>query len=160
MKGFFEKSPSVSSIIVIIVIIVAIFGINHIIDRKSGRLGAKQNQQKIKLINEEISKEESRGLKPANYYSESNIYDIMHKMVNTKIIAENDKIWGELPMNKEEIQNLKGIVEKVNYKDREQLLDILNRWEAGDFSQADKDHNYVWEKLGGTIGRAVGVRIN
>jgi len=160
MKGFFGKNSVISSIIVIIVIIVAIFGIDYIIDKKSGRLEAKQNQQKIKLINEEISKEESGELKPADYCSESDIYDIMHRMVNTKIIAENDKIWGKLPMNKEEIQNLKGIVEKVNYKDREQLLDILNRWEAGDFSQADKDHNYVWEKLGGTIGRAVGVRIN
>jgi len=61
-------------------------------------------------------------------------------------------------MEKEEIQNLKSIVEKINYEDREKLLDILNRWEKGDFSQADKEHNYVWEKLGGTIGRAVGIK--
>ncbi|WP_346915214.1 DUF6241 domain-containing protein [Clostridium sp.] len=158
MKAFFRKKSVIISIIVIIVIIAAVFGVNYLVDRKSGKLAAKENQQEIKSINEEISQEESKELKPADYYPETEIYDIMHRMANTKIIAENNKIWGELPMEKGEIQNLKGIVEKVNYEDREKLLDILTRWEAEDFSQADKDHNYVWEKLGGTIGRALGIK--
>ena len=158
MKAFFRKKSVIISVIVILVIIAAVFGVNYLMDRKSGKLAAKENQQEIKSINEEISQEESKELKPADYYSEAEIYDIMHRMANTKIVAENNKIWGELPMEKEEIQNLKGIVEKVNYEDREKLLDILTRWEAGDFSQADKDHNYVWEKLGGTIGRALGIK--
>ncbi|WP_346939140.1 DUF6241 domain-containing protein [uncultured Clostridium sp.] len=158
MKAFFRKKSVIISIIVILVIIAAVFGVNYLMDRKSGKIDAKENQQEIKSINEEISQEESKELKSADYYPEAEIYDIMHRMANTKIIAEKNKIWGELPMEKEEIQNLKGIVEKVNYEDREKLLDILARWESGDFSQADKDHNYVWEKLGGTIGRALGIK--
>lgn len=158
MKGFFRKKSVIIFIIVILVIIAAVFGVNYLMDRKSGKLTAKENQQEIKSINEEISKEDSKELKPADYYPEADVYDIMHRMANTKIIAENNKIWGELSMEKEEIQNLKSIVEKIDYEDREKLLDILNRWEKGDFSQADKDHNYVWEKLGGTIGRAVGIK--
>ena len=158
MKEFFRKKSVIIFIIVIIVIIVGTFGVNYLMDRKSGKLGAKENQQEMKSINEEMSQEESKELKSADYYPEADVYDIIHRMANTKIIAENNKIWGELPMEPEEIQNLKGIVEKVNYEDREQLLDILNRWETGDFSQADKDHNYVWEKLGGTIGKAVGIK--
>jgi preprotein translocase subunit SecF len=158
MKEFFRKKSVIIFIIVIIVIIVGTFGVNYLMDRKSGKLVAKENQQEIKSINEEMSQEESKELKSADYYPEADVYDIIHRMANTKIIAENNKIWGELPMKPEEIQNLKGIVEKVNYEDREQLLEILNRWETGDFSQADKDHNYVWEKLGGTIGKAVGIK--
>jgi len=158
MKEFFRKKSVIIFIIVIIVIIVGTFGVNYLMDRKSGKLVAKENQQEIKAINEEMSQEESKELKSADYYPEADVYDIIHRMANTKIIAENNKIWGELPMEPEEIQNLKVIVEKVNYEDREQLLDILNRWETGDFSQADKDHNYVWEKLGGTIGKAVGIK--
>lgn len=158
MKEFLRKKSVIILSIVVIVIIAVILGGNYLMDKKSGKLEAKQNQKEIKLINEEIAKEKSMELKPADYYLESDIYDIMHRMANTKIIAENNKIWGELPMDKEEIQNLKGIVEKVNYEDREKLLDILNRWESGDFSQSDKEHNYVWEKLGGTVGRAIGVK--
>jgi preprotein translocase subunit SecF len=158
MKEFFRKKSVIIFIIVIIVIIVGTFGVNYLMDRKSGKLVAKENQQEIKSINEEMSQEESKELKSADYYLEADVYDIIHRMANTKIIAKNNKIWGELPMKPEEIQNLKGIVEKVNYEDREQLLEILNRWETGDFSQADKDHNYVWEKLGGTIGKAVGIK--
>ncbi|WP_054751901.1 DUF6241 domain-containing protein [Piscibacillus salipiscarius] len=34
---------------------------------------------------------------------------------------------------------------------------ILNRWAAGDFTQADDDHNAIWDLKGGTIGYATGV---
>jgi len=105
-----------------------------------------------------LSKDDSEELKSPEYYSETKIYDIMHRMANTKIIAENNKIWGELPIDKKEIQNIKSIVEKVNYEDREYILKVLNRWEEGDFSQAVDDHNYFWDKLGGTIGKAIGIK--
>ncbi|WP_459500853.1 DUF6241 domain-containing protein [Bacillus sp. C1] len=29
------------------------------------------------------------------------------------------------------------------------MLDILERWEKGDFSQAVGEHNYIWEREGG-----------
>lgn len=34
------------------------------------------------------------------------------------------------------------------------LREIVVRWQQGDFSQIVDDHNYVWDLLGGTVGRA------
>lgn len=87
--------------------------------------------------------------------SEEDIINIMHQMANTKVIA--DEKWGEIEITPERVKNLKTIVEGSDFESKDKLLEILERWEKGDFSVADKDHNYLWEKLGGTIGRATGV---
>ncbi|MFD3155918.1 DUF6241 domain-containing protein [Haloimpatiens sp. FM7330] len=87
--------------------------------------------------------------------SEMEVVDVMHKMANTKVIA--DKKWGFVKITKERIKNLKTIVSESNYKEKEKLLEILNKWEEGNFSEADKDHNFLWDKLGGTVGKAKGV---
>ncbi|WP_408640759.1 DUF6241 domain-containing protein [Salipaludibacillus keqinensis] len=34
---------------------------------------------------------------------------------------------------------------------------MLERWEEGDFSQADDDHNAIWRLQGGTKGYAEGL---
>jgi hypothetical protein len=31
------------------------------------------------------------------------------------------------------------------------------KWEAGDFSSIDKDHNFLWDIEGGNIGKAKGI---
>ncbi|MFL0268883.1 DUF6241 domain-containing protein [Candidatus Clostridium radicumherbarum] len=151
MKKIYSKKTIIIIAISIGLIIGAFFLINYIIDKLSGNLEAKQN---IKSVSQEISKDTSTELKPADYYPESNIYDIMHRMTNSKIIAKDGQIWGTLPMGKEQIQTLKQTIEKINYPDREYLLGALSRWEQGDFSQSVDEHNYLWNKLGGTVGEA------
>ena len=34
------------------------------------------------------------------------------------------------------------------------LRNSLTKWKKGDFSNAVKVHNYVWEMLGGNVGKA------
>jgi hypothetical protein len=156
MKKFFIKKTIIISTIAISIalIIGAYFLINHFIDKISGNLEAKRNQNQIETINRELTKEPLTGLKPADYYSETNIFDIMHRMANTKIIARDGEIWGRLEMDKDRIQTLKETSEKIDYPDREYLLETLSKWEKGDFSQCVEEHNYFWNKLGGTIGEA------
>lgn len=82
------------------------------------------------------------------------VYEEMHTMINSIVIA--DDVWEKKLITKENIAALITEVENSKYND-EKLLEILNRWKAGDFEQADSDHNYLWDKLGGTTGRATGV---
>jgi len=151
MKKFFTKNTSKTKIAILIGLII---GIVLLITPFLINLSLFAKQHEIKSISQELSKDPSGELKPAKYYDESNIYDIMHKMANSKIIAKDGQVWGRLPMNKKEIQTLEQTVEKIDYPDREYLLRVLNNWESGDFSNCVTEHNYVWNKLGGTIGEA------
>ena len=39
--------------------------------------------------------------------------------------------------------------------EKEKYVEILNRWEKGDFSQAVEEHDYMWEQAGGeSAGKA------
>jgi len=93
-----------------------------------------------------------------NVRSIKEMYEKLHKMANTLIIAEDDEIWGEEEITIEEVLALIGEVTASDYGDKEKLLEILRRWEQGDFSKGDQDHNYVWEKLEGDTGKAIGVK--
>lgn len=153
-------------IVIVIVLGGGLFGYNYYMNYKSGKIEAKKNQEEIENIVDDINKEkdesdekeETAELKSPEYYPEQKLYDIMHRMSNTKIIAEDNKIWGELPIDSDSLGDIKDLVSEINYEDRDYLLEVINRWENGDFSQADKEHNYFWTKLGGTIGRAIGVK--
>lgn len=87
---------------------------------------------------------------------EYEIYDTMHKMANTKIEAVDGEVWGEIQITVERCDILIDKVNQSNLKSEEKnrLLEILNRWKNGDFSNCVEEHNYVWKKLGGTVGRA------
>ncbi|WP_300379491.1 DUF6241 domain-containing protein [Clostridium sp.] len=127
-------------------------------EHKSGNFTAKENISEIKKIDKDLSLESSDELKDNTYYSLENIYDILHRMSNSKIIAEDNQIWGRLPMDPKEISILKSLIEKVDYKDRDYLLEVLSRWENNDFSKVVDEHNYFWKKLGGTIGKAISIK--
>lgn len=160
------KKILIWGIVIVIVLGGGLFGYNYYMNYKSGKFEAEKNQKEIEGIVDDINKdkeasnekEETTELKSPEYYPEQKVYDIMHRMSNTKIIAEDNKIWGELPIDSDSLGDIKDLVSEINYEDRDYLLEVINRWENGDFSQADKEHNYFWTKLGGTIGRAIGIK--
>lgn len=158
-----SKKTIIWIIIILIITMVVGAGYYYFMNIKSGKSEAKKNQKEIEAIAEDIKEDKDtteEALKPVEFYDEAKIYDIMHRMANTKIIAEDNKIWGELPMKSEDIKNLQEIITSVNYEDRAYLLEVLNRWSNEDYSMAAEEHNYFWEKLGGTIGRAIGIKEN
>jgi Family of unknown function (DUF6241) len=127
-------------------------------EHKSGNLNAKENISEIEKIDKDLSSQSSNELKDDTYYSIENIYDILHRMSNSKIIAEDNQIWGRLPMDSNDIATLKNLIEKVEYTDRDYLLEVISRWENNDFSQVVDEHNYFWKKLGGTVGKAISIK--
>lgn len=87
---------------------------------------------------------------------ETAVYEDIHKMANTKIVA--DEIWGEEEINEERLNKVIIEVMNSNFEDKDRLLEILHNWKTGNFKNAVEEHNYVWEKLGGTVGKATGLR--
>lgn len=88
--------------------------------------------------------------------NQKTVWDEMHKMANTKILAEH--IWGEIEITEEKVNKLLTEVMASDYSDKKQLLAILDNWKNGDFGNAVNEHNYLWDKLGGTVGKAYDLR--
>ena len=77
-------------------------------------------------------------------------YQRVHYMVNTIIIAEDGNIWGESEMSRDAVTQ---VINDLKGKD-DYLSSELEKWLGLDFSNGVEVHNYVWNKLGGTIGKA------
>ena len=65
---------------------------------------------------------------------------------------------GRRTSHKKAIAELTATVNASTWEDKQDILNILNRWAVGDFSSVVTDHNYVWNKLGGDTGIATGIR--
>jgi hypothetical protein len=90
-----------------------------------------------------------------NMLSQNEMWVQMHAMANSKIISADDRYIGIVKIEANKVDELIAITEKSNYSDKDMLLDILYRWKDGDFRQCVDDHNYLWDKLGGEVGRAI-----
>ena len=110
---------------------------------------------KVSESNNELeSAEESIGNTEENIATEvvdiNTIYDMIHRMANTIIIAEDGNIWGKDEITED---NIDKVLYQLNGRD-EYLDTELKKWKGLDFSNGVEVHNYVWTKLGGTIGKA------
>ncbi|MBU3159426.1 hypothetical protein KPL37_06615 [Clostridium frigoris] len=86
------------------------------------------------------------------------VYNTMHKMINTKIVAEDGKIWGEIEITDGKCNQLISDISKSGYPDKVELLQFLNRWKNKDFKSGVGEHNYLWDGLKGTLGKAKSLR--
>lgn len=86
------------------------------------------------------------------------VYNTMHKMINTKIVAEDGNIWGEVEITQEKCSQLIKDVSKSGYPDKIELLQFLNRWKNKDFKNGVGEHNYLWDGLKGNLGKAKSLR--
>ncbi|WP_298844862.1 DUF6241 domain-containing protein [Clostridium sp.] len=86
------------------------------------------------------------------------VYNTMHKMINTKIVAEDGKIWGEVEITQDKCNRLINDISKSGYLDKVELLQFLNRWKNKDFKNGVGEHNYLWDGLDGTLGKAKSLR--
>ncbi|GIM30128.1 hypothetical protein CPJCM30710_27940 [Clostridium polyendosporum] len=87
--------------------------------------------------------------------------NLIHKMANTKIIAEDNQVWGMVDINNENIDKCIAYLEidvSVKKLDRDILIAGLKEWKEGNFNSSVAVHNQVWSYLGGTVGKAKSVR--
>ncbi|MBC8062291.1 MAG: hypothetical protein H7Y18_16705 [Clostridiaceae bacterium] len=93
--------------------------------------------------------------------SAEDIYDLIHQMANTLIVAEDNLIIGEIPINDQSINEAMFIVKDnklISKEEKEVFLNVLNDWKHKDYSNGVQAHNYTWKLLKGNMGRAKELR--
>ncbi|NMD72564.1 hypothetical protein HHO41_20135 [Bacillus sp. DNRA2] len=85
--------------------------------------------------------------------SEQELLDEVHGMTHQKVLA--DEKWGSVEITKDKVEKLYKIANsKADSEIRSMLLEILEPWTKGDFSNAVEDHNRIWDYKDGNIGEA------
>lgn len=87
--------------------------------------------------------------------TEFELLDEVHGMTHQKVLAEQK--WGSSEITKDKVVKLYEIVKNKNFKNaeiRSMLLEILEPWTRGDFSNAVEDHNRIWNYKEGNVGEA------
>ncbi|MGH2087477.1 DUF6241 domain-containing protein [Aerococcus urinaeequi] len=87
---------------------------------------------------------------------ESTFLMAIHYMTHQKVLADSKQ--GALEITPERIaimlEQAEAFSDSAHYPF---YIEILNAWDAGDFSNAVYAHNYVWNAQDGTIGEAYGL---
>jgi len=93
--------------------------------------------------------------------NKSNLVRVMHEMTHQKISA--DKKYGAILMSHENIREVRAYLElarkknKLNLNDYTKLGKIIEQWEQADFSNIDKDQDYILDGMGAKIGYSNGL---
>lgn len=78
---------------------------------------------------------------------------LIHSLANTLIKAEYKWQCSEVTPKTIGLA-IEGVEQIKDDYDRMHLRNSLRKWEKGDFSNSVEVHNYVWEMLGGSVGKA------
>jgi hypothetical protein len=138
--------------IIVSVIVVILSGIGSYVLANRNFNKVANESSKIKELTQILKKDDIKDKDTRETFKK------MHEMANTKIVAEDGLIWGEIQPTEEEVSSLIQKVTNSNYEDKDKLLEILNRWKSGDFSNCVDEHNFMWKKLGGQVGKASKLR--
>lgn len=138
-------------IIALIVTIVVSFPLGLLLYEYNNR--ESENIKNVSVKGQKIStsdnSNEEVGVKKVDNIDK--IYDEVHKMSNSLIIAEDNQIWGEEKITRKRINEVLEFVEGID----EFLAVEIKKWDKLDFNNAVEVHNYVWKKLGGNVGKAI-----
>ncbi|EJS73968.1 PRK06770 family protein [Bacillus cereus] len=84
--------------------------------------------------------------------TEEEVISAMHSMTHQKVKANDGR--GATPMSKKNAEKVRNILNENDFKNKEELLAITERWVNRDFSKIVEEHNYFWELQDGKIGEA------
>ncbi|MGX4600554.1 DUF6241 domain-containing protein [Faecalimicrobium sp. JNUCC 81] len=83
--------------------------------------------------------------------------NLIHEMANGIIVAR-DYSRGYTEISPKTIDAaLKGVENMSDESSKNYLRNELKKWEAGNFDNGVELHNYVWRKLNGEVGEAIGL---
>ena len=144
----------------------AAYYIPHVSHSKSKELtsGKKQAVQKTPSneglkINEQNKKDIntlSIGGQEYDLLDEERVLRLIHEMTHTKVISDVSNRYVEI--TPERVDALISAIAKSNWDHNAFLLEHLKRWKNNDFFKSVELHNYIWEKEGGVIGMATGLK--
>lgn len=153
----------------IIIVVIAIGGTSYIVNNKIKKENAlkvvqlniqKANEKKAydKRIADAKALADAKAIADAKIVGEKRLYIKMHEMINSKIVSTDGLRYGVQPITSTVCDQIIKIINNNNYVDKNTLLLYLYSWKKNDFSNAVKQHNYIWDKLGGEQGKAITLR--
>jgi len=140
----------------IILVVIVTYYISYKIDTKTP-----ETDHSSEEILEENKGDLSTEVNEYSNMESDDVYEVIHKMANTLIVAEDGLIYGEIEINDESINRAMNIVNDTTTIEKEERLvfmNILQDWKEEDFSNGVQAHNYAWARLNGSIGRAKDLR--
>lgn len=87
-----------------------------------------------------------------DYMGKGGLIQEVHDMTHQKVYAKQK--WGSSEITADKVQKLYEVVIDNQFETKEMLLEILEPWTRGDFSNAVRAHNKIWSYQNGTIGKA------
>lgn len=81
---------------------------------------------------------------------------LIHEMTHTKVEAEVRNRYVEITTDR--VDALISAIGKTDWKDKDYLLENLNKWKSYDYSNSVDVHNYIWQLEDGEIGKATALR--
>ena len=145
-----------------ITLVLAILGAGgYYTQHKSNENGSPKVVQAVQIKSDVVNKPiviKEKDSSKAISNEEMTVYNKMHKMINTKIVAEDGKIWGEIEITTENCNELIKEIKKSGYPDKATLLQFLECWKDNNFISGVDEHNYLWNGLNGTLGKAKSLR--
>ncbi|MFL0268884.1 DUF6241 domain-containing protein [Candidatus Clostridium radicumherbarum] len=81
---------------------------------------------------------------------------LIHEMTHTKVEAEVSNRYVEITPDR--VDALILAISNTDWKDKDYLLDNLNKWKGNDFSNSVDVHNYIWQLEGGETGKATALK--
>ncbi|MCH1960525.1 MULTISPECIES: DUF6241 domain-containing protein [Romboutsia] len=110
--------------------------------------------------NEDIKEEDN--VQVNNLYMPNSEYQsiqFIHEMANSIIKAIDDRKYGMVEITPESVDIA---ITSLGYIKDNGVKEYLNRqllnWKKGDFDNAVEVHNYVWNILGGEVGKAIAIK--
>ncbi len=85
--------------------------------------------------------------------TEDEVMNVVHRMTHQKVVA--DEKWGAIEMTSKNIKTVYDIVTNSDFPNKNNMLEILTDWKAGDFSHIVADHNWFWNYEEGQVGEAI-----
>ena len=149
-----EESPNGKKIIIILLVLIISlstilvlwsngyeivnFAFNKVSEINENKKLAKEN---------EVTENENIAVVPMDL---TQCYQKVHHMANTIIIADDGQVWGQSEITSGAVTQM---INELKGQD-DYLSDELKKWLELDFSNGVEVHNYVWNKLGGNVGKA------
>ncbi|WP_195940409.1 DUF6241 domain-containing protein [Romboutsia sp. 1001713B170131_170501_G6] len=116
----------------------------------------------------DLDKEKNKDIKEEDNVQVNNLYmpnseyqsiQFIHEMANSIIKAVDDRKYGIVEITPESVDIA---ITSLGYVKDNDVKEYLNRqllnWKKGDFDNAVEVHNYVWNILGGEVGKAISIK--
>lgn len=126
------------------------------LDKEKNKLEEDKQGDKNKDIKEEDNVQVNNLYMPNSEYQS---IQFIHEMANSIIKAVDDRKYGIVEITPESVDIA---ITSLGYVGDNDVKAYLNRqllsWKKGDFDNAVEVHNYVWNILGGEVGKAIYIK--